>query len=82
MEPFKTSKHSVVCSQHFKEDDFERPKLVLEGFHGHMKAVLKSDEIGVSVVPSIHTVTPRQGEGHSESDTHTTTREHRMVSLC
>lgn len=81
------SKHSVICSQHFKPDDFASPTVSLPGFGGHMKAVLKRDDIGISVIPSVQTVVTtdkkeeRAGEYSRPRPTTktTSTREHRRV---
>ena len=47
---------SSICSQHFKEDDFQRKFFVLASEEKNMKYMprLKRDEIGVSVCPSVY----------------------------
>ena len=47
---------SPICSQHFKEDDFQRKFFVLASEEKNMKYMprLKRDEIGVSVCPSVY----------------------------
>jgi hypothetical protein len=47
---------SSICSQHFKEDDFQWKFFVLASEGKNMKYMprLKRDEIGVSVCPSVY----------------------------
>ena len=50
---FEPSQYSVVCSVHFKPEDFERHSLLLPGFDSKLKRSLVRDQIGVTAVPSI-----------------------------
>ena len=47
---------SSICSQHFKEDDFQRKFFVLASEEKNVKYMprLKRDKIGVSVCPSVY----------------------------
>ena len=55
-------KHSAICSQHFKPDDFTSPAVSLPGFGNHMKAILKRDDAGVSVFPSFRAILTDQNQ--------------------
>ena len=79
------TKHSAICSQHFKSDDFASPTVSLPGFGGHMKAVLKRDDIGISAIPSVQPVITDQREeqvceySRPRPKKSTSTREHWRV---
>ena len=71
------TKSSVICSAHFKPEDYERRMTNLPGF-GSMKAYLKEYEIGVVPVPSVYPVVKEQEEGECSK---TSSRQRRMVRL-
>ena len=50
---FEPSKYSMVCSVHFKPEDFERHSLVVPGFDRELKRSLVRDPIGITAVPLI-----------------------------
>eukprot|EP00794_Sanderia_malayensis_P003932 gene3932-4481_t len=80
---WQPTKYSVVCSEHFKPDDFETAKMCVPGFQKCMKAVMKRDELGVTAVPSIQTFQKNQDQAASLSRPDTseksTTRQRRQV---
>ena len=49
---WKPTKHSAVCSEHFKPEDFQRYFSGLPG--ANFKPRLKKDQLGVSVFPTVH----------------------------
>ena len=71
---WNATKSAVICSVHFKPEDFERRLTNLPGF-GSMKAYLREDEIGVVPVPSIYPVVAEEGGDCPE----TSSRQRRMV---
>ena len=71
---WEPSKHSVICSVHFKPEDFERRFVLGEPGGKSMPRWLRKDEFGCCVFPTIHTV------GKEESMGKASKREKRMVS--
>ena len=59
---WKPTKHSAVCSEHFKPEDFQRYFSGLPG--ANFKPRLQKDELGVSVFPMIHasSIVPQKTE--------------------
>ena len=53
---WQPSKHSVICSVHFKPEDFERRFSLGETGGRSMPRWLRKDEFGCCVFPTIHTV--------------------------
>ena len=49
---WKPTKHSVLCAEHFKPEDFQRYFSGLP--EANFKPGLKEDELGVSVFPTVH----------------------------
>ena len=64
-------KTSSICSVHFKPEDFTRP------FQSNLKRVLREDEFGVCVWPTIH-VGKRSSENEHQGSP--TKRQKRMAS--
>lgn len=73
---WKASQHSCICSEHFKSNDFEQPKIMIPGFEKKSKPVLTRDGIGTTAVPSIHA--PEQPEERASEQA--SRRERRNVS--
>ena len=71
---WEPSKRSVICSVHFKPEDFERRFVLGEPGGKSMPRWLRKDEFGCCVFPTIHTV------GKEESMGKASKREKRMVS--
>ena len=59
---WKPTKHSAVCSEHFKPVDFQRYFSGLPG--ANFKPRLKKDDLGVSVFPTVHasSIVPQKTE--------------------
>ena len=70
---WEPSKHSVICSEHFKAEDFERRFALGQPGEKAMARWLCKDEIGCCVFPTIHTVGKNTSDKPSK-------REKRMVS--
>lgn len=51
---WEPTRHSVICSKHFKDTDFSQRFGEVEGQRTQRKRWLNSDELGVSVFPSVH----------------------------
>ena len=49
-----TTQHSVICSKHFKEEDFDRMFSIPGEIVPKVISRLKRDDFGVHVYPSIH----------------------------
>jgi len=64
-------KTSSICSMHFKHEDFTRP------FNSNLKRVLREDEFGVCVWPTIHVGKRASKNEHKSSPTK---RQKRMAS--
>ena len=84
---WEPSKSSVICSQHFVPEDFERRFLSLPGLTDSLKVRLKEDKFGISVYPtkylqSVEPLLDEKGFGPSSSKTmKTSSREQRMVGF-
>ena len=50
---WEPTRHSVICSKHFKDTDFSQRFSEVEGLRMQGKRCLNSDELGVSVFPSV-----------------------------
>ena len=51
---WEPTRHSVICSKHFKDTDFSQRFSEVEGLRMQGKRCLNSDELGVSVFPSVY----------------------------
>ena len=71
---WKPSKRSVICSVHFKPEDFGRRFALGEPGGKSMPRWLRKDEFGCCVFPTIHTVGKEDAMGKPSK------REKRMVS--
>lgn len=69
---WEASKSSVICSNHFRPEDFERRYVSVPGMAEPLRAALCVDDIGVVSIPSINI---SEHERHPKS-----AREKRMVS--
>ncbi|XP_074610561.1 uncharacterized protein LOC141864627 isoform X2 [Acropora palmata] len=63
-------KTSSICSMHFKHEDFTRP------FNSNLKRVLREDEFGVCVWPTIHVGKRASKNEHKSSPTKRQKRMH------
>eukprot|EP00794_Sanderia_malayensis_P020725 gene20725-22758_t len=61
------TKHSVICSKHFNDADFQYPIRSIAAVPKKEKHMLKRDEIGVTVVPSINLPDQPTEEGINET---------------
>ena len=71
---WQPSKRSVICSVHFKPEDFERRFALSEAGGKSMQRWLRKDEFGCCVFPTIHAV------GKEDTIEKPSKREKRMVS--
>ena len=72
---WEPSSHFVICSKHFKAEDFEQQYTVLPG--QEIKTVvshLKRDETGICVHPVIHSEYKKEASTISARDLHCTVR--------
>ena len=77
---WEPTKDSMICSRHFKEDDFLRI-LNVPGLEGPTLPRLRRDEIGIAVCPSIQSSVEKQ-EDISARDTRAIRRKVRKIYKC
>ena len=64
---WQDTKHSVVCSEHFKREDYIHWYTKLPGLDKAPVPKLKKDELGVIVFPTVHsTATASKSTGESQ----------------
>lgn len=73
---WKDSKHSQVCSQHFKPEDYQRLFSMVQGMASKYQPRLKTDSFGLTAFPTI-----RSRDVAEEPKSELSARSRRKVSF-
>lgn len=77
---FEPSKTSTLCSDHFQPEDFERRYYVLPDQTKPNYQKLRTDNLGICVIPSIHAAPKNTSDKQEKQSEVARSRSRRMVS--